>query len=75
MSAFHHLQAKLDEACRANTPGSTVEHVVVALPSHSMPQRLLTHHASHLAALEHRAFLDGLQVTRIPGARVYSRGG
>lgn len=42
----------------------------VALPSHSMPQRLLTHHASHLAALEHRALLDGLQVTRIPGARV-----
>lgn len=44
--------------------------MVVSLPSHSMPQRLLTDHASHLPALEHRGLLDGLQVGRTPGARV-----
>lgn len=70
VSALRHLQSRLADVLRANTAASTVEHVVVALPSHSMPQRLLTHHASHLAALEHRALLDGLQVAGVRGARV-----
>ncbi|MBT9254983.1 hypothetical protein KMZ32_07770 [Phycicoccus sp. MAQZ13P-2] len=46
------------------------EHVVVSLPSHSMPARLLERHASHLPALEHRALLDGLLTAHDPAARV-----
>lgn len=47
-----------------------VGHVVVSLPSHSMPARLLERHASHLPALEHRALLDGLVTAHDPAARV-----
>ncbi|WP_404352411.1 peptide ligase PGM1-related protein [Phycicoccus jejuensis] len=46
------------------------DHVVVSLPSHSMPARLLERHASHLPALEHRALLDGLVTAHDPAARV-----
>jgi hypothetical protein len=70
MSEFEVLQEQLGAALRANAPGSLAPHVIVSLPSHSMPQRLLTHHASHLPALEHRGLLDGLQVGRTPGAQV-----
>ena len=70
MSEFPGLQEQLGAALHANAPGSVEPHVVVSLPSHSMPQRLLTDHASHLPALEHRGLLDGLQVGRRPGARV-----
>ena len=70
MSEFHELQEQLGASLRANAPGSTEPHVIVSLPSHSMPQRLLTEHAAHLPALEHRGLLDGLQVGRTPGARV-----
>lgn len=70
MVEFQCLQDQLGAALRANAPGSVEPHVVVSLPSHSMPQRLLALHASHLPALEHRGLLDGLQVGRTPGARV-----
>ena len=68
--AVERLQATLGAVLDLGAPGSTVEHVVVALPSHSMPQRLLDHHGAQLPALEHRALLDGLVVAHTPGARV-----
>ncbi|MGG5261086.1 peptide ligase PGM1-related protein [Phycicoccus avicenniae] len=67
---FRRLQAGLAQALAAAGPGSTTPHVVVALPSHSMPTRLLDHNASHLPALEHRALLDGLRLAHTPGAHV-----
>ena len=70
MSEFGTVQAHLGAALRANAPGSREPHVVVSLPSHSMPQRLLAQHAAHLPALEHRGLIDGLQVGRTPGARI-----
>ena len=70
MSDFSGLQQQLGASLQANAPGSTEPHVVVSLPSHSMSERLLTQHASHLPALEHRGLIDGLQVGRTPGARV-----
>ncbi|WP_392543625.1 peptide ligase PGM1-related protein [Oryzobacter telluris] len=59
---------RLDEALRANSPGSSVEHVVVALPSFSMGETLLSHYAPRLAALEHRYLLASVLTGRIPGA-------
>ena len=64
------LQAQLGAVLRLSARGSTDDHVVVALPSHSMPQRLLSHHVRQLPALEHRALLDGLQVGHTPGVEV-----
>lgn len=69
-SAFRRLQSTLAAARAATAPGTATEHVVVSLPSHSMPQRLLDHHASLLPGLEHRALVDGLRTARSPGARV-----
>ncbi|QIM21890.1 hypothetical protein G7075_13420 [Phycicoccus sp. HDW14] len=70
MRADERLPAGLGPALEATARGSEQGHVVVALPSHSMPQRLLDHHASHLPALEHRALLEGLRLAHTPGARV-----
>lgn len=68
--AFHRLQSGLAAALEATGRGSTVPHVVVSLPSHSMPARLLHHNAAHLPALEDRALIDGLRAAHTPGARV-----
>ncbi|MFQ6171623.1 peptide ligase PGM1-related protein [Oryzobacter sp. R7] len=70
MGAFERLQERLGDALDANVPGSTVEHVVVALPSYSMSATLLSHYRSRLAALEHRFLLGALQAGRIPGVHV-----
>ncbi len=70
MSAFQRLQRRLGAVLDAGVAGSTVEHVVVALPSHSMPTTLLTHHASLLHGLEHRSLIEGLQLATTPGVRV-----
>jgi len=70
MSAFRGLQERLGPVLALNVEGSTVEHVVVALPSHSMPETLLSHHVSLLGALEHRFLLGSLQTARVPGVQV-----
>lgn len=70
MDAFGHLQAGLRAVLEANAPGSTVDHVVVALPSFSMGETLLAHYATRLPSLEHRYLLGALQVGRTPGAHV-----
>jgi len=68
MGAYERLQEGLGG--RLEVQGSTMEHVVVVLPSHTMPPRLLLHNASQLPALEHRALLDGLQVAHSTGVEV-----
>ena len=68
MGTYERLQVGLRG--RLEVQGSAMEHVVVVLPSHTMPTRLLSHNASQLPALEHRALLDGLQVAHSTGVEV-----
>jgi hypothetical protein len=68
MGGYERLQEGLGG--RLEVQGSTTEHVVVVLPSHTMPPRLLLHNASLLPALEHRALVDGLQVAHSTGVEV-----
>ena len=63
--AFGLLQQRLEAAWRADLPGSTTEHVVVALPSYSVDPVLLAHYAHRLAPLEHR-YLNCLLLLRNP---------
>jgi hypothetical protein len=70
VGAYELLHERLGDALEVNAPGSTVDHVVVALPSYSMSERLMTLYASRLAALEHRFLMGALQTARIPGAHV-----
>lgn len=65
MSDFAALQRQLGAALDANRPGSTVPHVLVALPSFSVGESLLSHYAERIPALEHRYLHAQLMLARI----------
>jgi hypothetical protein len=65
MVRFHDLQSRLGAVVAANVPGSTIPHVLVALPSYSLGESLLSHYAARLPALEHRYLLSHLLLPRI----------
>lgn len=65
MNSFEELQAQLGRAWALNQPGVGVDHVLVALPSHSVGESLLSHYASRIPALEHRYLLAHLLLHRI----------
>ena len=52
--AFDTLQRKLGPALNANRPGSTTPHVLIALPSYSVSESLLSHYGDRIPSLEHR---------------------
>lgn len=65
MNGFTEIHSRLGEALAANTAGSTVPHVLVALPSLSVGESLLSHYADRIPALEHRYLLAQLMLPRI----------
>jgi len=65
VDGFTEIQSGLGAALAANRPGSTVPHVLVALPSFSVGESLLSHYADRIAALEHRYLLAQLMLPRI----------
>ena len=54
VDAFGALQAQLGAALEANRPGSTTPHVMIALPSYSVSESLLSHYGERIPSLEHR---------------------
>ena len=52
--AFAALEARLGAALEANRPGSTTPHVMIALPSYSVSESLLSHYGNRIPSLEHR---------------------
>ncbi|HET7734689.1 MAG TPA: peptide ligase PGM1-related protein [Nocardioidaceae bacterium] len=70
MDAFDSLQERLPEAWAANSPGSTAPHVVLALPSFSLGETILSHYATRIPSLEHRYLLSALMLPRIPGCEL-----
>jgi hypothetical protein len=62
---FAELQQKLGPALAANSAGSTVEHVVIALPSYSVSESLMSHYGDRVGALEHRYLVSVLVAGRI----------
>ena len=60
-NGFARVQAKLAAALDANTKGSTVQHVMIALPSYSVSESLLSHYRDRVPSLEHR-YLNALVV-------------
>jgi hypothetical protein len=67
---FLMLQERLASAWQANLPGSTTSHVVVAMPSFSLGETILSHYATRIPALEHRYLLSSLMLRRIPGCEL-----
>ena len=60
-NAFAVLQEKLGPALAANRPDSTTPHVMIALPSYSVSESLLSHYGNRIASLEHR-YLNAIPV-------------
>jgi hypothetical protein len=67
--AYDDLQRRLDEAWRADLPGSSEPRVIVALPSFSLPAALLAHYGARIPAYEHR-YLYCLLLARNPACRL-----
>lgn len=65
MEVFDLLQGRLGEALAANRPGSGLDHVVVALPSFSVGESLLSHYANRIPSLEHRYLVAQLMLHRV----------
>jgi hypothetical protein len=64
------LHRGLGVALDANRPGSAVDHVVIALPSFSVGEALLSHYAERIPALEHRYLVGQLVLHRIERCRM-----
>jgi hypothetical protein len=60
----------LAEVLAMNHGGSTAEHVVIALPSFSVGDSILSHYRDRIPSMEHRYLLASLMIGRIPAARV-----
>jgi hypothetical protein len=58
---FERVQQKLGAALDANRQGSTIQHVMIALPSYSVSESLLSHYRDRVPSLEHR-YLNALVV-------------
>jgi hypothetical protein len=54
MIPFSQLQQRLGDAWKVNSPSSSTDHVIVAMPSFSLGESTLAHYASRIPALEHR---------------------
>jgi hypothetical protein len=68
--AFDALQATLDGALRANRAGSTIDHVVVSMPSYSVSESILSHYGDRIPSLEHRYLLSLFVACRIPSCEI-----
>ncbi|MFL6206704.1 MAG: peptide ligase PGM1-related protein [Acidimicrobiales bacterium] len=64
-AAFEQLQERLGHALSLSQPGRDDDHVLVALPSFSIGESLLSHYADRLPALEHRYLIAALVLNRI----------
>ena len=64
-ATFDALQDRLGPALALSQPGRTDEHVIVALPSFSLGESLLSHYGDRIPALEHRYLLALLVLNRI----------
>jgi hypothetical protein len=67
---FEALQATLGPALEANRPGSTTDHVVIAMPSYSVSESILSHYRDRIPSLEHRYLLSLFVGSRIPSCEI-----
>ena len=68
--AFDELQRRLEPALGVNRAGSTVDHVLIALPSFSVSESILSHYADRIPSLEHRYLFSIFIAGRIPACEI-----
>jgi hypothetical protein len=66
VETFDAVQGRLAVALASNRPGSDLDHVVIALPSYSVGESLLSHYADRIPVLEHRYLVSALMLGRLP---------
>lgn len=69
-TTFASLQEELATVLPLNREGASGPHVVVALPSFSVGESLLSHYAERLPPLEHRYLLAHLMLNRIDDCEI-----
>ncbi len=67
--AFARVQARLEQAWRADLPDSTTDHLVVVLPSHNVHPVVLSHFGDRIPALEQR-YLCCILLLQRPATRI-----
>lgn len=67
---FEDLQRRLGQVWALNRPGVGVDHVLIALPSFSVGESLLSHYTSRIPSLEHRYLIAQLMAHRIKGCEI-----
>ena len=70
METFEGLQQRLGPTLELNRPGRDDPHVLIALPSFSVGESMLSHYADRIPSLEHRYLLAALMLGRIPGCEM-----
>src|SRR5262245_34495995 len=68
--AYAALERRLGPALEANRSGSTTDHVLIALPSYSVSETILSHYGDRIPALEHRYLGAILIAARIPSCEI-----
>ena len=66
VDALDALEARLGPALEANRVGSAIDHVLIALPSYSVSESLMSHYGDRIPCLEHRYLGAILVPSRIP---------
>lgn len=69
-ASLDELERRLGAALAANRPGSEIDHVLIALPSYSVSESLLSHYGDRIPSLEHRYLGSILIPSRIPSCEV-----
>ena len=64
------IERRLGPALAANRVGSGIDHVLIALPSYSVSESLMSHYADRIPSLEHRYLGAILIPSRIPSCEV-----
>lgn len=70
MQGFEALQAKLGQVLALNSPGQSQPHVLIALPSFSLGETILSHYGARVPALEHRYLAAFFILHRIPSCEM-----
>ena len=68
--AYRALERRLGPALAANRPGSDIDHVLIALPSYSVSESLLSHYGDRIPSLEHRYLGAILIPARVPSCEI-----
>src|SRR5215468_2260006 len=70
MKSFNALQDQLAPILALNRPAVGIDHVLVALPSFSVGESLLSHYADRIPALEHRYLVAHFLLHRVETCEV-----